>query len=92
MILTIFQEVQRKCLISKNSFFSPIKQYEGLHQCDIYGYWLKMITFLHHNRTKVNYYKFKQWKKIKKKKDGSSKSFGKLCGSVKKRQDTHLYH
>ena len=31
-------------------------------------------------------------KKLIKKKDGSSKSFGKLCGSVKKRQDTHLYH
>ena len=43
-----------------------------------------MITFLHHNRTKVNY-KFKQRKqKIIKKKDGSSKSVGKLCGSVKK--------
>ena len=51
-----------------------------------------MITFLHHNRTKVNY-KFKQRKqKIIKKKDGSSKSVGKLCGSVKKRQDVHLYH
>ena len=31
-------------------------------------------------------------KKLIKKKDGSSKPFGKLCGSLKKkRQDTHLY-